>query len=73
MKFIILVSHLKELSPSVFSCIKDYRKTTMQFTEYCAGEHWILYWIQENKTATHFLRFRLFTYAIMKKCQLQLV
>jgi hypothetical protein len=34
--------------------------------EYCAGKHWILYWIQENKTATYFLRSRLFTYDIMK-------
>jgi hypothetical protein len=33
---------------------------------YCAGKHWILYWIQENKTATYFLRSRLFTYDIMK-------
>ena len=30
--------------------------------EYCAGKHWI----QENKTATYFLRSRLFTYDIMK-------
>ena len=35
--------------------------------EYCAGKHWILYWIQENKTATYFLRSMLFTYDIMKK------
>jgi hypothetical protein len=34
--------------------------------DYCAGKHWILYWIQENKTATYFLRSRLFTYDIMK-------
>jgi len=34
--------------------------------EYCAGKHLILYWIQDNKTATYFLRFRLFTYDIMK-------
>ena len=34
--------------------------------ECCAGKHWILYWIQENKTATCFLRSRLFTYDIMK-------
>ena len=34
--------------------------------EYCAGKHCILYWIQENKTATYFLRSRLFTYDIMK-------
>jgi hypothetical protein len=32
--------------------------------EYCAGKHWILYWIQENKTATYYLRSRLFTYDI---------
>ena len=34
--------------------------------EYCAGKHWILYWIQENETATYFLRSRLFTYDVMK-------
>ena len=39
---------------------------TVRSYEYCAGKHWILYWIQENKTATYFLRFRLFTYDIMK-------
>ena len=31
---------------------------------YIAGKHWILYWIQENKTVTYFLRSRLFTYDI---------
>jgi hypothetical protein len=40
---------------------------TVRSNEYCAGKHWILYWIQENKTATYFLRSRLFTYDIMKK------
>jgi hypothetical protein len=39
---------------------------TVRSYEYCAGKHWILYWIQENKTATYFLRSRLFTYDIMK-------
>jgi hypothetical protein len=39
---------------------------TVRSYEYCAGNHWILYWIQENKTATYFLRSRLFTYDIMK-------
>ena len=34
--------------------------------EYCAGQHWILYGMWENQTATYFLRFRLFTYDIMK-------
>jgi hypothetical protein len=34
--------------------------------EYCAGKYWILYWIQENKAATYFLRSRLFTYDTMK-------
>jgi hypothetical protein len=34
MKLIILVSNLKEISPSVFSCKKEYiKKTAMQF--YC--------------------------------------
>jgi hypothetical protein len=31
------------------------------------GKYWILYWIQENKTATYFLRSRLFTYDIIIK------
>ena len=39
---------------------------TVSSYEYCAGKHLILYWIQENKTATYFLRSRLFTYDIMK-------
>ena len=39
---------------------------TVKSYEYCAGKHWILYWIQENKTATYFPRSRLFTYDIMK-------
>ena len=34
--------------------------------EYCEGKHGILYWIQENKTATYFLRSRIFTYDIIK-------
>ena len=34
--------------------------------EYCAGKHWMLYWMQENQTATYFLRSRLYTYGIMK-------
>jgi hypothetical protein len=39
---------------------------TVRSYEYYTGKHWILYWIQENKTATQFLRSRLFTYDIMK-------
>jgi hypothetical protein len=39
---------------------------TVRSYEYCAGTHWMLYWMQENQTATYFLRSRLFTYAIMK-------
>jgi hypothetical protein len=39
---------------------------TVRSYAYCAGKHWILYWIQENKTATYFLRSKLFTYDIMK-------
>ena len=34
--------------------------------EYCAGQHLILYRMQENQTATYLLRSRLFTYDIMK-------
>jgi hypothetical protein len=41
-------------------------KFTVRSYAYCAGKHWILYWIQENKTATYFLRSRLFTHDIMK-------
>jgi hypothetical protein len=39
---------------------------TVRSYVYCMGKHWILYWIQENITATYFLRSRLFTYDIMK-------
>ena len=39
---------------------------TVRSYEYCVGKHWTLYWIQENKTATYFLRSNLFTYDIMK-------
>ena len=39
---------------------------TVRSYGYCAGKHCILYWIQENKTVTNFLRSRLFTYDIMK-------
>ena len=39
---------------------------TVRSYEYCPGRHWIFYWIQENKTATYFLRSRLFTCDIMK-------
>ena len=34
--------------------------------EYCVGKHWNLGWMEENQTATYFLRSRLFTYDIMK-------
>jgi hypothetical protein len=34
--------------------------------EYSAGRHWSLDWMEENQTATYFLRSRLFTYDIMK-------
>jgi hypothetical protein len=34
--------------------------------DYYAGKHWMLYWMQENQTATYFLRSMLFTYDIMK-------
>jgi hypothetical protein len=32
--------------------------------EYYSGKHWMLYWMQENQTATYFLRSRLFTFCI---------
>jgi hypothetical protein len=41
-------------------------KFTVRSYEYCMYQHWILYWMQENQTATYFLRSRLFTYDIMK-------
>ena len=41
--------------------------------EYCAGKHWSLDWMEENQTATYFLRSWLFMYDIMKNVQLQLV
>ena len=34
--------------------------------EYWAGKHWSLDWMEENQTATYFLRSRLLTYDIMK-------
>jgi hypothetical protein len=34
--------------------------------EYCAGKHWGVDWVEENRTATYFLRSGLFTYDIMK-------
>jgi hypothetical protein len=60
--------------PCAFFINKQFRTCTNAFPneftvrsyEYCAGKHMILYWIQENKTATYFLRSRLFTYDIMK-------
>jgi hypothetical protein len=30
------------------------------------GKHWSLDWMEENQTATYFLRSRLFTYDIIK-------
>ena len=39
---------------------------TVRSYEYCACQHCNLYWMEENQTATYFLRFRLFTYDIMK-------
>jgi hypothetical protein len=39
---------------------------TVRSYEYCAGQHCILYWMQENQIATYFLRSKLFTYDIMK-------
>ena len=58
--------------PCAFSINKQFRtcanafpnEFTVRSYEYCAGKHWILYWIQENKTATYFRRSRLFTYDI---------
>ena len=36
------------------TCAKAFpNEFTVRSYEYCAGKHWILYWIQENKTATY--------------------
>jgi hypothetical protein len=37
--------------------------------EYCVGKHWSLDWMEENQTATYFLRSRLFTYDINLVCK----
>ena len=50
-------AHAQTLSRMMFS-VRSY--------EYCASQHWILSWMEENQTATYFLRSRLFTYGIMK-------
>jgi hypothetical protein len=42
-------------------------KFTVRSCEYYTYLHWTLYWMQDNQTATYFLRSRLFTYDIMKK------
>jgi hypothetical protein len=39
---------------------------TVRLYEYWADQRWILSWMEENQTATYFLRSRLFTYDIMK-------
>ena len=39
---------------------------TVRSYEYWAGQHWILSWMEENQTATYFLRSSLFTYDSMK-------
>jgi hypothetical protein len=39
---------------------------TVRSYDYWAGQHWMLSWMEENQTATYYLRSRLFTYDIMK-------
>jgi hypothetical protein len=47
--------------------LKAYRLSELIWMyEYCAGKHCSLDWMEENQTATYFLRFRLFTYDFMK-------
>jgi hypothetical protein len=40
---------------------------TVRSYEYCAGKHWILYWIQENKTATYFLHHTFSIYSFFQE------
>ena len=51
------ISYMQKRFPNEF---------TVRSYEYWAGQHWILSWMEENRTATHFLRSRLFTYDIKK-------
>ena len=61
------VCHVLSSSTNNFAYAQTFsRMVSVRSYEYCAGKHWILYWIQENKTATYFLLSRLFTYDIMK-------
>jgi hypothetical protein len=61
--------------PCAFFINKQFRTCTNafpnQFTvrsyEYCAGKHWILYWIQENKTATNYVL--TFFFELLISCQ----
>ena len=39
---------------------------TVRSYDYWADQHWMLSWMEENQTATYYLRSRLFTYDIMK-------
>ena len=49
------------------TCANAFRNYfTVRLYEYCAGQHWILYWMQENQRATYFLHSRLSMYDIMK-------
>ena len=46
---------------------------TVRSYEYWAGQHWILSWMEENKTATYFLHSRLFYIWYYEKFQLQYI
>ena len=63
--------HISFINKQFRTCANAFpNEFTVKSFEYCADKHWILYWIQENKTAMYFLRSRLNTYDIMKnfKC-----
>ena len=63
--------HLFFINKQIYTCPNAFpNELTVRSYEYCAGQHWILYWMQENQTATYFVRSRLFTDDIMKifKC-----
>ena len=44
----------------------EFTVKVVRMYEYFAGKYWSLDWMEENQTATYFLRSRLFTYVIMK-------
>ena len=68
LRFDLCHVHISFINKQCHTCANAFpNEFTVRSYEYCTGKHWILYWIQENKTVTtYFLRSRLFTYDIMK-------